>query len=155
MNAQHIPDQKNVAFKLAARFSLPGADEVFMAQFQQCMLTNDIQGAARVARDAPGTLIRNNDTIQKFKALPAPPGGQQPIMVYFSTLLESGTTLNEIESVELVRPVLQANKSHLIEGWISKGQLTLSDQLGDLIRQYNPQMALGVFQKAGAPDKVI
>ena len=33
MNAQHIPDQKNVAFKLAARFSLPGADEVFMAQF--------------------------------------------------------------------------------------------------------------------------
>lgn len=106
MNAQHIPDQKNVAFKLAARFSLPGADEVFMAQFQQCMLTNDIQGAARVARDAPGTLIRNNDTIQKFKALPAPPGGQQPIMVYFSTLLESGTTLNEIESVELVRPVL-------------------------------------------------
>lgn len=105
-----------------------------MAQFQQCMLTNDIQGAARVARDAPGTLIRNNDTIQKFKALPAPPGGQQPIMVYFSTLLESGTTLNEIESVELVRPVLQANKSHLIEGWIQKGQLTLSDQLGDLIR---------------------
>ena len=33
MNAQHIPDQKNVAFKLAARFNLPGADEVFMAQF--------------------------------------------------------------------------------------------------------------------------
>ena len=33
MNAQHIPEQKTVAFKLAARFGLPGADEVFMAQF--------------------------------------------------------------------------------------------------------------------------
>ena len=27
------PDQKNVAFKLAARFSLPGADEVFLQMF--------------------------------------------------------------------------------------------------------------------------
>ena len=33
MNAQHIPDQKNVAFKLASRFGLPGADEVFQQQF--------------------------------------------------------------------------------------------------------------------------
>lgn len=31
----------------------------------------------------------------------------------------------------------------------------MSDQLGDIIRQYNPQMALKVFQAAGAPDKVI
>ena len=29
MNAQHIPDMKNVAFKLASRFSLQGADEIF------------------------------------------------------------------------------------------------------------------------------
>lgn len=76
-------------------------------------------------------------------------------MIYFSTLLESGTTLNEIESVELVRPVLQAQKTHLIEGWMQKKQLTMSDQLGDLIRQYNPQLALRVFQEAGSPDRVI
>jgi len=63
-------------------------------------------------------------------------------MIYFSTLLESGATLNEIESIELARPVLQAGKSNLIEGWIQKGQLTMSDGLGDVIGQYNPQMAL-------------
>ena len=76
-------------------------------------------------------------------------------MIYFSTLLESGTTLNEVESVELARPVLQAGKGALIEGWIQKGQLTLTDQLGDVVRQYNPQLALRIFEKAGAPDKVI
>jgi len=76
MNAQHIPDQKNVAFKMAARFSLPGADDVFLAQFNQCMLTNDFAGAARCARDAPGTLVRNATTIDKFKSLQPQPGQQ-------------------------------------------------------------------------------
>ena len=156
MNAQHIPDQKNVAFKLASRFSLPGADEIFMQQFNMALASSDYAGAARVAKDAPGTLLRNADTISKFKALPPAPGAsQQPIMIYFSTLLEGGATLNEIESVELTRPVLQAGKAQLIENWMQKNQLTMSDALGDIIRQYNPQMALKVFQAAGAPDKVI
>ena len=120
------------------------------------LASSDYAGAARVAKDAPGALLRNADTINKFKALPPAPGAtQQPIMLYFSTLLEGGATLNEIESLELARPVLQAGKSQLIEQWIQKNQLTMSDALGDVIRQYNPQMALKVFQAAGAPDKVI
>ena len=156
MNAQHIPDQKNVAFKLASRFGLAGADEVFQQQFQMALASSDYAGAARVAKDAPGVLLRNADTINKFKALPPAPGAtQQPIMLYFSTLLEGGATLNEIESIELARPVLQAGKAQLIEQWIAKNQLTMSTALGDIIRQYNPQMALKVFQAAGAPDQVI
>lgn len=88
-----------------------------------------------MAKDAPGTLLRNADTINKFKALPPAPGAsQQPIMLYFSTLLESGATLNEIESLELAKPVLQAGKSQLIEQWIAKNQLTMSNDLGDVIR---------------------
>lgn len=78
--------------------------------------------------------------------MPAPPqGGPQPILIYFSTLLET-VTLNEVESLELARPVLQQGKIGLVEDWINKGKLTMSDALGDLIRQYNPQLALKVFQ---------
>jgi len=43
----------------------------------------------------------------------------------------------------------------LVEEWINKGKLTMSDALGDTIRQYNPQLALKVFQQSGSPDKVI
>lgn len=68
-------------------------------------MMGDIAGAARVAKDAPGTLLRNQDTINRLKNLPST-GGPQPIIVYFSTLLET-TKLNEIESIELARPVLQ------------------------------------------------
>lgn len=72
-SANHIPDGKTLSFKLAQRFSLPGADEMFTMMFQQKMATNDYAGAAAVAKDAPGTLLRNAETINKFKALPQMP----------------------------------------------------------------------------------
>ena len=31
----------------------------------------------------------------------------------------------------------------------------MTDELGDLIRQANPQMALNIYQQSGSPDKVI
>jgi len=52
-------------------------------------------------------------------------------------LLET-TTLNETESLELITPVLQQGKVNLVEDWVNKGKLTMSDALGDVIRQYNP-----------------
>jgi clathrin heavy chain len=44
---------------------------------------------------------------------------------------------------------------NLIENWIKEGKLTMTDELGDLIRQANPQMALSIYQQSGSPDKVI
>jgi len=105
-SAGHITDNKTLSFKLAQRFSLRGADEIFVQMFQQKMMSGDYAGAANVAKDAPGTLLRNQDTINKFKALPQAAGGPAPILVYFNTLLQS-TKLNAQESIELARPVIQ------------------------------------------------
>jgi clathrin heavy chain len=66
---RHIPDNVGMAFKLAQRFHLPGADELFVTQFNKLLMQSDYAGAARVARDAPGTLLRNQETINKFKTL--------------------------------------------------------------------------------------
>lgn len=43
----------------------------------------------------------------------------------------------------------------MVEDWINKGKLTMSDALGDAIRQFNPQLALKVFQSSGSPDRVV
>lgn len=67
--AKHIQDNVGIAFKLAQRFSLKGADELFITQFNKLLVSGDYAGAAKVARDAPGTLLRNQDTINKFKSL--------------------------------------------------------------------------------------
>lgn len=123
-NCKHIQDNVGLAFKMAQKFALPGADQLFNAQFNRLLGVGDYAGAAKVARDAPGTLLRNSDTITKFKGLQAP-SGPQPILIYFSTLLET-TKLNEIESIELAKPVLAQGKKNLIEDWIKNDKLTCS-----------------------------
>ena len=107
-----------------------------MLMFNQKIAAQDYAGAAGVAKDAPGVLLRNQETINKFKNLPST-GGPAPILIYFNALLQS-TKLNAIESVELARPVIAQNKLNLIENWIKEGKLTMTDELGDLIRQVNP-----------------
>jgi len=154
--AKHIPDNVGVAFGLAQRFRLAGADELFVAQFNKLLAMGDYAGAARVAKDAPGTLLRNQDTINRLKALPST-GGPQPIIVYFSTLLEA-TKLNEIEPIELARPVLQQGKIKVLEEWIKNDKLTFTSQLGDLIKQFNPQLALSIYMRSESgdnPEKII
>jgi clathrin heavy chain len=152
-SAGHIADNKTLSFKLAQRFHLSGADEVFQQLFSSKIAAADYAGAATIARDAPGTLLRNQDTINIFKNLPQT-GGPAPILIYFNALLQT-TKLNAIESVELARPVIAQNKLNLIENWIKEGKLTMTNELGDLIRQANPQLALNIYQQSGSPDKVV
>ena len=57
--AKHIPDNTGFAFTLAQRFSLNGADELFVTQFKKLLAMGDYVNAAKVAKDAPGTLLRN------------------------------------------------------------------------------------------------
>lgn len=146
----NIPDNVGVAFNLAQRFSLRGADELFATQFNKLLAMGDYAGAARVAKDAPGTLLRNQETINKLKSIPAT-GGPQPIIVYFSTLLET-TKLNDIESIELVRPVLQQQRFKVLEDWIKADKLTFTSQLGDLVNQFNPQLALSIYVRGDGQD---
>ena len=95
------------------------------------------------------------DTIKRFQALPQVPGQPQPVLKYFSSLLEVGK-LNAVESVELVKPVLQQNKKQLLEKWLKEDKLECSEQLGDMIMQFqDPKMALAVYLRANATEKVI
>lgn len=86
-SAGHITDNKQLSFKLAQRFQLNGADELFVHMFNQKLASGDYAGAATVAKDAPGTLLRNQETINKFRNLPQAPGAPAPILIYFNALL--------------------------------------------------------------------
>ena len=52
----------------------------------------------------------------------------------------------------MARPVLQQQKFKVFEDWIRQEKLTFTSQLGDLINQYNPQLALTVYMRSDAPD---
>lgn len=143
-----------LALTLATRLDLPGAEELYFTEFNRLMSINDIQGAARLAAASPQGALRTPQTIQRFQALPAQPGQPQPILQYFSVLLEKGT-LNKLESLELARPVLMQGRGQLLQKWLAEDKLECSEELGDLVAQSDTTMALSVYLRANVPEKVI
>ena len=144
-----------LALAVSARLGLAGGEGLFQEQFERLMQARNYDAAAKLAAKSPGSTLRNMDTIKRFQALPQVQGQPQPVLKYFSSLLEVGK-LNAVESVELVKPVLQQNKKQLLEKWLKEDKLECSEQLGDMIMQFqDPKMALAVYLRANATEKVI
>lgn len=143
-----------LAVKLAGRGDLPGADDIYVQRFQQLFSSGNLGEAAKVAANSPRGILRTQDTINRFKSAPAPQGGLSPILQYFGSLLDKGA-LNEYETMELSRPVIQQGRIQLLEKWYGENKLACSEQLGDLVRSANLNLALQVYQKAGVPSKVV
>jgi clathrin heavy chain len=108
-----------LALRFASRNGLPGADDLYVTRFHQLFGQGNFSEAARMAATSPRGILRTQDTIERFKQLPATPGQLSPILQYFGILLEKGT-LNRHESLELARPVLQQNRKQLLEKWLKE-----------------------------------
>ena len=53
---------------------------------------------------------------------------------------------------------MQQGKIKVLEEWIKNDKLTFTSQLGDLIKQFNPQLALSIYMRsesADTPERVI
>lgn len=59
------------------------------------------------------------------------------------------------ESLELCKPVLVQGRKQLLEKWIKEEKLECSEELGDLVKQVDPTLALSVYLRANVPAKVI
>lgn len=144
----------DLAMSLASKNNLPGAGDLFKAQFERLFSMGDYKGAATIAAQSPGDTLRSVATIQRFQGLPAVPNQPSPLLTYFGVLLEKGK-LNKVESLELCRPVLQQGRKQLVEKWLTEDKLDCSEQLGDEVKPHDLKLALSVYYRAGASDKVI
>ena len=111
-----------LAFKLASRGNLPGADDLYLKQYQQLFQSGQFSEAAKIAANSPRGILRTAQVIESFKQAPAPPGGLSPILQYFGILLEKGE-LNHLESLELARPVLQQGRKQLLEKLLKENKV--------------------------------
>jgi clathrin heavy chain len=149
------PANTDMAIKMASRAGLPGADNLYAQQFEQLFNSGNFQEAAKVAANSPRGFLRTPETIEKFKRLPAQPGSNMsPTLHYFGMLLDKGS-LNKHETIELAQPVLAQNRKNLLEKWLKEEKLDCSEQLGDMIRPYDVNLALAVYLKANVPQKVV
>ena len=153
-NCRHIPDSMTVGFSLAQRFNLPGANDLFVQNFNKFLASGDIKGAAKIAAGAPNNLLRNQETILRLRSLPQVPGQPHPMLTYFSTILEIGK-LNRWEVLEIARPLLQQGRKQILEAWVREDKVECSEELGDLVREYDPHLSLQVNMKINNPQKVL
>jgi len=143
----------DLAIKIAGRLNLPGAENLYAAEFEKLITARQVVDAAKLVASS-GTALRTPATIARFQQIPAEPGSPQPVFQYFSTLLESGR-LNEQESIELAKPVLQQGRPQLMEKWLKDDKLQCSEALGDLIMPSDAGMALSVYLRAECHAKAI
>lgn len=148
------PANSGLAVKLASRAGLPGADDLYRNQFEVLMSQGNYQEAAKVAADSPRGFLRTSDTIQRFKNAGQGSGQLSVILQYFGMLLDRGK-LNRYESVELTRPVLAQNRKNLLEKWMNEGKIESSEELGDIVRLHDLEMALKIYRDANVPAKTV
>lgn len=144
----------DLALRIAVRNNLAGAEDLFVRKFNLLFQNGQYAEAAKVAANAPKGILRTPQTIQQFQQVPTPQGQTSPLLQYFGILLDQGQ-LNKYESLELCRPVLQQGRKQLLEKWLKEDKLECSEELGDLVKQADPTLALSVYLRANVPNKVI
>lgn len=143
--------------KLATRFNLPGAGDIFKRQFDSLMQQGNIAGAVKLAAESPQGILRTSETIQRLQSAPTLPGQKTPLLQYFSLLLQSGK-LNKLESIELVRPLIASGAPSAVEKveeFVKQDKLDCSEELGDLLRNSNLKLACSIYYRSQCPAKTV
>ncbi|XP_073045937.1 clathrin heavy chain 1-like isoform X1 [Primulina eburnea] len=143
-----------LAVNLAKRGNLPGAENLVVQRFQELFAQTKYKEAAELAAESPQGILRTPDTVAKFQSVPVQTGQTPPLLQYFGTLLTKGK-LNVFESLELSRLVVNQNKKNLLENWLAEDKLECSEELGDLVKTVDNDLALKIFIKARATPKVV
>jgi clathrin heavy chain len=148
------PACAEIAYKLASKGGLPGADQLYSQRFETLMTQGNFAEAAKVAANSPRGFLRTMNTINRLRQVPNQPGQITTLLQYFGQLLDKGG-LNREETLELARPVFQQGRKHLIEKWQKEGKLFCSEELGDLAKPHDLNLALAIYKEANVPQKVV
>ncbi|XP_020680390.1 clathrin heavy chain 1 [Dendrobium catenatum] len=143
-----------LAVNLAKRGNLPGAENLVVQRFQELFSQTKYKEAAELAAESPQGLLRTPETVAKFQSVPVQAGQTPPLLQYFGTLLTRGK-LNAFESLELSRLVVNQNKKNLLENWLAEDKLECSEELGDLVKTVDNDLALKIYIKARVTPKVV
>jgi len=143
-----------LAMQLAKRGNLPGAESLVGESFNALFASGKYKEAADVAADSPKGILRTTATMDRFKGLPQQPGQPAPLLTYLGTLLNK-TKLNKVEAFELAKLVMSQNKVALLKTWLEQDKIECSEELGNLLREVDPETAQAIYQKAGSVGQVV
>ena len=76
------------------------------------------------------------------------------LLEYFAIVLEDGK-LNEVESLELVQLAINKKKLDIVRKWLDADQIFCTTQLGKVVVELDPELALKIFEKSDSEAMVI
>jgi hypothetical protein len=76
------------------------------------------------------------------------------LLEYFAIVLEDGK-LNEVESLELVQLALNKKKLDIVRKWLDSDQIFCTAQLGKIVIETDPELALKIFEKSASESMII
>nr|KAJ0189383.1 hypothetical protein LSAT_V11C800452040 [Lactuca sativa] len=139
---------------LAKRGNLPGAENLVVQRFQELFVQTKYKDAVELAAESPQGILCTPDTVAKFQSVHVQAGQTPPLLQYFGNLLTKGK-LNAFESLELSCLVVKQNTKNLLENWLAEDKLECSEELEDLEKTVDNDLALKIYIKARATPKVV
>lgn len=155
----HTLRQHDLAFRLATKAKLGGAEDLFREQFDRMFNSRNYMEAAQLVLSS-GPNLRTEAMMQRFYNEPGAPGQAPPILIYFNVLTQQpGSTLTEYESITLAKILLNQSKFDILNSFYDSGKLTVSVSLGDAIKSAgvpgSDTLALKIYSQVKAHEKVI
>uniref|UniRef100_A0A8D0C940 Clathrin heavy chain linker domain-containing protein 1 n=1 Tax=Salvator merianae TaxID=96440 RepID=A0A8D0C940_SALMN len=112
----------------------------YIERFNELFSRGQYESAAVYAANCPRGILRNEDTIEKFRAVGRIKGKILPLLMYcealVSTCLSIKQPLPANLTAEAIKCALAEKRLDLVMHWITLNKLVLSEEAGDAIYKY-------------------
>ncbi|XP_075719145.1 clathrin heavy chain linker domain-containing protein 1 isoform X1 [Rhinoderma darwinii] len=112
----------------------------YVERFNELFVNGQYKAAAVYAAHSPRGILRNMETMERFRAVIIGKDDFSPLMMFFEALLESSSLakhpVNAALTLEAIRCALSYDKMELVVHWVTQQRITFSEALGDVILDY-------------------
>uniref|UniRef100_A0A8C0HFB1 Clathrin heavy chain linker domain-containing protein 1 n=1 Tax=Chelonoidis abingdonii TaxID=106734 RepID=A0A8C0HFB1_CHEAB len=109
-------------------------------RFNELFSYGQYEAAAVYAANCPRGILRNEETMMKFKALGAVKGRILPLLRYFEALISSSAAVRHplcaAMTLEAIKCALSEKQLNLVMHWVTHQRLTFCEAAGDVIYDY-------------------
>ncbi|XP_074845605.1 clathrin heavy chain linker domain-containing protein 1 isoform X2 [Carettochelys insculpta] len=109
-------------------------------RFNELFSCGQYEAAALYAANCPRGILRNEETMMKFKALGVVKGRVLPLLRYFEALISSSSAvrhpLGAAMTLEAIKCALSEKQLNLVMHWVTQQRLTFCEAVGDVICDY-------------------
>ncbi|KAJ6667080.1 hypothetical protein lerEdw1_019084 [Lerista edwardsae] len=112
----------------------------YIERFNELFSRGQYEAAAIYAANCPRGILRNEETMEKFRAAGRIKGKMLPLLMYCEALVNSSIAsnypLHEYLAAEAIKCALDEERLDLVMHWVTLQKLPLSEAAGDAIYKY-------------------